>query len=249
MEFSNSEVFNFEGAFRGMRNPMNSWDKSDSVFGVMPLDNLIGEISGLVYNDELNKVDEEKFEEYCDKATIKYYDYDEVAEIALIGPNDMKLAHMLINGGSEHCKFLRQIMVSVDITAPIFYWSEFDTYKIGTTANSCSTMHKLHSEDITINSFEQSGLESKYLENKLIPYLKELQKKYNETKDIKFFREMKCILPSSWLQKRTWTANYEVLRNMIHQRKNHRLREWNEDFIDWCKSLPYAEELLFYKND
>lgn len=205
MKFENSNVYNFESAVRGVRNPMNSWNKSDSW--------------------------------WSEDGTYT------------IGWNDMKLLQNLLTAGdASHSKFMRQIFVSVDIEAPLYYWSEMDTYKVGTVANSCSTMHKLASIDITIDCFEpaKDGYESAFIKEQVIPHLKKLQDLYNETKDINYFRELKGCLPSSWLQKRTWTANYEVLRNIIKQRRNHRLREWSVDFINWCHTLPYADELLFY---
>lgn len=212
MNFTETEVFNFRGALRGMRNPLNSWYKSDSY--------------------EINN----KF---------------------IIGSNDLKLVQGLIPGGAEHRKFLRQIMVSVDITAPLYIWKELDTYKIGTTANSTSTMHKLASTPITLDCFEIGDYNPiieeddysirVYSEGVLIPFLESLRLKYLETKNKKYWKELIRWLPESWLQKRTITLNYEVLRNIVHQRAHHKLIEWTA-FIDWCKTLPYAEELIFYKN-
>lgn len=216
MKIENTEVFNFAGAFRGMRNPMNSWDKSDSNFE----------------NNQIN-----------------------------IGPNDMKLARSLIEGGSEHRKFLRQIFVSFDLTAPLYIWKEFDTYKVGTVANSTSTMHKLASTPITLDCFEIDDLNlvpyNEYAQRKelkynidpdfvqmaLIPYLEYLRQKYNETKDTVYWEELIRWLPESWLQKRTITLNYENLRNMYHQRKNHKLTEWHT-ICKWIETLPYAQELI-----
>lgn len=216
MKIENTEISNFAGAFRGMRNPMNSWDKSDSNFK----DNQIS-----------------------------------------IGPNDMKLARSLIEGGSEHRKFLRQIFVSFDLTAPLYIWKEFDTYKVGTVANSTSTMHKLASTPIALDCFEIDDLnlvpyneyaqrkELKYnidpdfIQMALIPYLEHLRQKYNETKEIVYWKELIRWLPESWLQKRTITLNYENLRNIYHQRKNHKLTEWHT-ICKWIETLPYAQELI-----
>ncbi len=216
MKIENTEISNFAGAFRGMRNPMNSWDKSDSNFK----DNQI-----------------------------------------YIGPNDMKLARNLIEGGTEHRKFLRQIFVSFDLTAPLYVWKEFDTYKVGTVANSCSTMHKLASTPIALDCFEIDDLnlvpydesaqrkELKYnidpdfIQMALIPYLEYLRQKYNETKEIVYWKELIRWLPESWLQKRTITLNYENLRNIYHQRKNHKLTEWHT-ICKWIETLPYAQELI-----
>lgn len=202
MKFENTEIFNFEGAIRGMRNPLNSWKKSDSYWG----------------------------------ASGRY----------IIGDNDMNLAQRLIKGGSEHRKFLRQIMVCVDITAPLYWWKEFDTYKVGTTANSTSTMHKLKDTPITLECFEIGDYkESKFIENSLIPYLEDLRIQYQETKDKSYWKELVRWLPNGWLQTRTVTLNYENIYSMIRQRNIHKLTEWSKDFIAWAESLPYAKELLF----
>lgn len=211
MKFENTEVFNFEGAFRGMRNPMNSWNKSDS---------------------------ERKYESWHDMSGGRY----------IIGKNDLKLAQRLIGSGNEHAKFLRQIFVSVDITAPLFWWSEADTYKIGTTANSCSTIHKLVSRDLIEEDFEvcRTNLEYRFL----LDAITNLNKCRNDTymTDKEKLIAMKTLLPTSYLQKRTWSANYAVLRNMYFQRQNHRLEQWSKDFIEWIKSLPYTNELIMYNN-
>ena len=216
MEFKNTEVFNFEGAFRGLRNPLNSWNKSDSRW-------------------ENNKY--------------------------IIGPNDLNLAQRLIKSGPEHAKFLRQIFVSVDITAPLYWWKEADTYKIGTTANSTSTMHKLTSKPITKEMFEWDNGDNlvvmsrktidgdnweqvftEYQED-IMMMCENLRQRYIETKNKAFWRALVQILPQSWLQTRTWTANYAVLRNIYFQRKNHKLKEWHQ-FCDWIKTLPYSKELI-----
>lgn len=204
MIFENTSVYNFENAFRGMRNPLDSWNKSDSY---------------------------------------KSSDVDYI-----IGKKDLKLAQKLIKGGVEHSKFMRQIFVSVDITAPLYWWSEFDTYKVGTVANSCSTMHKLYAYPFSINMFEVDNEYPRFIWDKLIDYLESVRQEYNRTKDIKLFRIMKQLLPSSFNQKRTITLSYAVLRNMYLQRKNHKLTEWSIDFVNWVKSLPYSEELICYKD-
>lgn len=220
MKFEHTEVWGFEHALRGMRNPMNSWEKSDSVFNENPNDFVIGE-------------------------------------------NDLKLAQKLIKAGSEHRKFLRQIFVSVDITAPLYVWSEFDTYKVGTTANSTSKMHKLASTSITIDCFEIDdyyALPSKmwgetvhndFIGGDLIPYLERLRQQFIETNDKKVWKELIRWLPESWLQTRTVTMNYENILNMYHQRKNHKLNEWSgiddsdkPNFVSWVKTLPYAKEFI-----
>ena len=220
MRFENTEVWGFKHAIRGMRNPKDSWDRSDSSFD--------GEL--------------------------------------IIGPNDMKLMKALISGGSEHRKFLRQIFISVDITAPFYWWKEFDTYKVGTVANSCSTMHKLDAYPITLDNFETDDyhpdlkLNGHAIDNITIePYINSfihfcelLRQKYLETKDKRYWKELVRWLPNGWLQKRTITMNYENVFSMIHQRSNHKQNEWSgkddpdlTNFIAWAHTLPYADELLF----
>lgn len=214
MKFRNTKVMNFENAFRGMRNPKNSWTKSDSYSG----------INGFV-----------------------------------IGENDMKLAQTLIKAGSEHRKFMRQIFVSVDITAPLYWWKEFDTYKVGTTSNSTSTMHKLATTPITLDCFEIDDYDNSIFVNKeeidyLIQFLESLRTKYLDTKDKRYWKELIRWLPESWLQTRTVTMTYENLFAMCSkgQRRFHKLNEWSgqdnasvPNFISWARSLPYAQELIF----
>ena len=212
MKFENIKVSNFEGAFRGLRNPMDSWDKSDSV----------------IRNDRT------------------YNNF-------VIGENDLNLAQRMIKGGSEESKFLRQIMVSLDITAPRYWWSEFDTYKVGIVANSCSTMHKLSAYPFTTDMFEierraDGEIEELSYWTILIDHLEMLRQKYIRDKNYKWFRILKQELPEGFLQKRTVTLDYANIRSMIHQRKHHRLSNWSVDFIGFCDTLPYAEELLFYEN-
>lgn len=197
-----------------------------------------------------------------------------IQKVAFIGPNDMELMQGLIRAGSSHRKFMRQILLSVDITAPSYWWREFDTYKIGPTANSTSTMHKLSSTPITYECFETENsydlfevdndnydkfreYEDKDLDNfilyegddsdnmiyRLIDYLEDLRNKYNVTKDKRYWYELIRWLPQSWLQTRTVTMNYENLLNICKQRKGHKLVEW-EQFINFVKTLPYANELI-----
>ena len=236
MKFENTEVWGFEHSFRGLRNPKNSWNRSDS--GKLYWD-------GTWYHEELKNY----FTEYG----VNFY----------IGENDMKLAQTLIKAGNEHRKFMRQIFVSVDITAPIYWWKEFDTYKVGTVANSTSTMHKLATTPITLDCFEiddydrnlsladnpkdDDGLDNiSTFEEDIIYVLENIRQKYLETKDKRYWKELVRWLPESWLQKRTITMNYENVRNMYFQRRNHKLTEWSESFIKWVESLPYAEELIMY---
>ena len=282
MKFENTNVSNFEGAFRGLRNPKNSWDKSDSFFGIINIDNYPyeSEIADNWVNyshPQLNwpqEYTEEGYnlqEQYCEKliknGTLKLNDNDDVAEVAFIGPQDMKLAQTLIKAGPEHRKFLRQIFVSVDITAPLYWWKEMDQYKIGTVTDSTSTMHKLTSKPITLESFEIEDFNQEivYYEvpgaqndigmfaDFMIEQLEFLRQKYLETKDKRYWKELVRWLPESWLQKRTWTANYEVVRSICQQRRNHKLNEWagkddpsKNNFIKWAREeLPYAQYLIF----
>ena len=270
MKFEHTEVMNFEGALRGMRNPLNSWNKSDSFFGIVcdhegdyAIDEVAyawveAEIKNLVEsNRDIDEIRDELYDkktEWLSANGIRSMNYDHHYTANFIGPNDMNLVKRLIAGGTEHRKFLRQIMVSVDITAPLYWWKEFDTYKVGTTANSTSTMHKLASTPITLECFETddyndhlSALNERTLSTfvgaELIPYLEALRQKYNETKDKRYWKELIRWLPNGWLQTRTVTMNYENLRSMYHQREHHKLTEWHS-FCDWVKTLPYAQELI-----
>lgn len=274
MKFEKTWVGNFEGAFRGLRNPKNSWDKSDSFFGVVNLDYAdkymeIADEWVKTFHPDLNWPEEftdegyNLAEEYADKliknGVLRLNDNDDVADLAFIGPQDMKLAQTLIKAGPEHRKFLRQIFVSVDITAPLYWWKEMDQYKIGTVTDSTSTMHKLTSKPITMDCFETDDYigstkiydREPYNEDatmndvwkELIEACETLRQRYNETHDKQYWKELVRILPESWLQKRTWTANYEVLRNIYFQRKNHKLSEWHS-FNAMVEKLPYAKDLI-----
>lgn len=176
-----------------------------------------------------------------------------------IGENDMGLSKKLINAGNEHRKFLRQIMVSVDITAPLYWWKEFDTYKIGTVANSCSTMHRIHSKPFELSDFSYEHLFNDMKLQTIIKWLNQYRELYVNWDDSKKYKDTKGrivnkkdvwwqmiqLLPSSYNQKRTVTMDYENIRSMVHQRSSHKLDEWSKVFIDWAHSLPYADELLF----
>lgn len=240
MKFENTEVFNFKGALRGMRNPKNSWNKSDSRFD-----------DGDCYLPT---------QPSCDDC--KLFDGFGKPCVPLIGANDMKLAQALIKGGSEHRKFLRQIFVSVDITAPLYWWKEFDTYKVGTVANSTSTMHKLATTPITRECFELDDYcdELQIMDefsvnigvNTHIALCEDLRKMYLKTGDKRFWKELIRWLPESWLQTRTVTMNYENLLTICKQRLHHKLNEWSgtdnpeaPNFISWVKTLPYAKEFIF----
>ena len=220
MKFENTEVWGFKHALRGMRNPLESWDKSDTF------------INGNCGTDCS-----------CENCS--------QTEGIEIGERDLFLMQKLIKAGSEHRKFLRQIFVAVDITAPLYFFKELDTYKVGTVANSTSTMHKLASTPITIDCFEMGDF-TPLIDNfkidlswqTIMTYLEQLRQRYNETKDKRYWKELIRLLPESWLQKRTITMNYENILNMYRQRKNHKLTEWSKSFCDWVKILPYAEELI-----
>lgn len=196
IKFENTEVCGIGHAIRGMRNPMNSWDKSDSY-------------EDIIYN------------------TFK------------LGENDKGLAMKLSKAGTDHRKFLRMITVYADITAPLYWWREYDTYKVGTVANSCSTMHTIHKRDLTLDDFSINNSQAGYYVDIIID-LNALRKKYCETKDIETFRALIGLLPSSYNQKRTVMLNYEVLANIYKSRQGHKLKEWHE-FIEWIEGLPYTD--------
>lgn len=282
MKFENIAVYNFDNAFRGMRNPKNSWHLSDSAFGITHLDNvdaIADDVAAawveFLYPGELPTdyayLLEEKHEWLIKNGIISVE--DDYCVYAFIGPKDMKLAHGLIKGGSEHRKFMRQIFVSVDITAPLYWWKEFDTYKVGTVANSTSTMHKMAAKPITMECFEtddyqeyctflpdflgEEGLSADDCESmivRFIDFLEGLRQKYIETKDKRFWKELIRWLPESWLQTRTVTMDYENLLAMCSrgQRRFHKLNEWSgqddktlPNFISMSRDLPYAQELIF----
>lgn len=285
MQFKNTRAYNFEGAFRGMRNPMNSWDRSDSQFCLTDIymdDTLTEVCDAWIENENIERrergaeelsPDMPNYDEYYNalekyenwllhEGLLEQSDYGaNVYEIAFLGPNDLGLAQRLILAGNEHAKFMRQIFVSVDITAPLLWWKEFDTYKVGTVANSTSTMHKLSSAPITKEMFEfddnaddlivshgksVSGeweyVFSDYIDD-IIHICEELRLKFKETGDAAYWRALIQILPSAYLQTRTVTMSYANLRNIYFQRMNHKLKEWSL-FCDWILTLPYSKELI-----
>lgn len=207
MKITNTEVYGFEAALRGMRNPMNSWHLQDSV---------------------------------------PYYCMSDILwDATLIGERDLDLAKRLIKAGNEHCKFLRQIQVWADFEMPLYWWSEFDTYKFN-TKNSCSTMHKLFNakKEIELDDFVYSKEDINTL-NFVIRELNSLRKRYLETKDFNYVIRGKRLLPTSFKQKRTVNTNYAELINIYNQRKNHRLKEeWQDVFCKWCEELPYFKQFL-----
>ena len=257
MKFERTWTGNWKNAFHGLRHPMESYARSDSQFGIAENDEWLTEVANEViysYNENPEDIFEAR-EDLYDKGILRWGKY--TAEYAFIGKNDLDLAQRMIKAGTPNDKFLRQIFVSVDITAPLYWWKEMDTYKVGTTANSTSTMHKLATTPITLTCFEIDDL-NEWLElngqplnygfENIIKYCEDLRQKYLETKDIRYWKELIRWLPESWLQTRTFTCNYSILRNVVHWRKNHRLKyEW-DSFIKWCKTLPYSEELIFYNN-
>lgn len=168
----------------------------------------------------------------------------------VIGEIDLSLAHRLAVSGSDHRKYLRQVFVSVDITAPIYWWKEFDTYKVGTTANSTSTMHRIHSKDFSRDDFSTDHMTEGALGalDNMISFLEKSRIKFTETKDKKYWYDIIQLLPSSYNQMRTVTLNYENLINMYYARRSHKLDEWHT-FCDWIRSLPYASELILIKEE
>ena len=218
IKIENTEIVGWEAAIRGMRNPLNSWEKSDSVKCYANAN-----CPGICKNN--------------------------VSGIC-IGPNDYDLMTRLRNAGTDHRKFMRMITVYVDITAPLYWWKEFDTYKVGTVANSCSTMHKIHAKEFTLDDFSHEHLlihANTY--NGYVPYsilesvigaLNEFRDLYLETKNKAYWWQLIQLLPSSYNQRRTVMLNYEVLANIYKSRRNHKLDEWHV-FCEWIENLPYAE--------
>lgn len=240
IKIENVEIVGSEAAIRGMRNPMNSWEKSDSGWTRVSHEEAVD-----IYNDDSIEIIDE-----CDR------DEDGVS-FYIIGKNDRDLMMQLRNAGTDHRKFMRMITVYVDITAPLYWWKEFDTYKVGTVANSCSTMHKIAAKEFTLEDFSCEHLLSYWGEEKVNPTiiypctpmqhinqtiacLNVCRKKYLETKDKKYWWQMIQLLPSSYNQKRTVMLNYEVLANIYKSRLNHKLDEWRE-LCAWIETLSYAE--------
>ena len=248
IEITNDETYGWEAAIRGMRNPMNSWNKSDSY-------------------DHSPMMDEDDFEEYKQDGSISplaKYCSDPLSlhnTMFVIGDNDLSLMKKLAKAGTDHRKFMRMITVSCDITAPLYWWKEFDTYKVGTVANSCSTMHKIQAKEFTIDDFSREhlddsatqgfgirdGLTGEYsgidissvgVLQFICDVLNMCRYRYLETKDKKYWWQMIQLLPSSYNQKRTVMLNYEVLANIYKSRRNHKLDEWHT-FCDWIENLPY----------
>lgn len=230
LKIENTEVVGWEAAVRGMRNPLNSWEKSDSRFGCG--------------NDN---------EYFCDNCSSSFH-CTSLKKTYNIGPNDLDLMTRLRNAGTDHRKFMRMITAYLDITAPLYWWKEFDTYKVGTVANSCSTMHKIADKEFTFDDFSHEKLiNSACMEIQeqhirispiqalatTIECLNSYRDLYLQTKDKKYWWQMIQLLPSSYNQRRTVMLNYEVLANIYKSRKDHKLDEWHT-FCDWIESLPYS---------
>lgn len=209
------ETFGWETAVRGMRNPLNSWEKSDS----------------LSYEDD-------------EGATIDY--------LYNVGRKDKELMTTLVKAGTDHSKFMRMLGIAMDVVAPLYWWKEFDTYKVGTVANSCSTMHKIQAKEFTLDDFSHEHLIDEYWEDGFwesewlddlrttIARLNRARNRFLKTKDKKYWWQMIQLLPSSYNQRRTVMLNYEVLRNQYHARKNHKLDEWH-DYCKMLEALPHSD--------
>ena len=217
IKIENVDVYGWEAAIRGARNPMNSWDKEDT----------------------------------------QYFDLCGVLPVPSIGSNDLRLLRNLANAGPDHGKYLRMVTVTVDLTAPLYWWKEFDTYKVGTVANSCSTMHKIHAKPFSMDDFSHEHLfngidrtegedDLEYYENPttalnyIVRVLNYYRNRFLETKDKRYWWQLIQLLPSSYNQRRTVLLNYQVLKSMYHARRNHKLDEWR-DFCGFIRSLPYSE--------
>lgn len=222
IRIENTGVYGFEAAIRGMRNPMNSWDKSDS--HVCECANGYLDCPMVLNDDEPAKeCDPDKYN-FC------------------VGEKDFCLMKKLAAAGPDHGKFLRMITVTADITAPLYWYKEYDTYKVGTVANSCSTMHKIADKEFTLDDFSHEYLNEKslYMLNDTIQYLNAVREAFIEAKDKHYWWQMIQLLPSSYNQRRTVQLNYAVLKNIYHARKSHKLDEWNK-FCQWIEGLPYSE--------
>lgn len=232
LTIENVETYGWEAAIRGMRNPKNSWEKSDSEHDSC--------------TDSCAKWDECHVGYHCPIAK------NEDGSYFCIGKNDFVLMNRLVNAGADHGKFMRMIVVWLDITAPLYWWKEFDTYKVGTVANSCSTMHKIAAKKFTREDFSREHLLGENIipdhvdENpfdimdSVINCLNYCREEYLETKDKRWWWQMIQLLPSSYNQRRTVMLNYAVLKNIYHARKDHKLDEWHT-LCDWIESLPYSE--------
>lgn len=226
IKLERTSVMNFENALRGMRNPMNSWDKADSYFSCGDFDC------------------QTKCAENC-----ACCNWSRVGRVYIIGDNDLDLARRLVKAGSDHRKFLRQIFVSVDVTAPLYWWKEMDQYRVSVTTNSTSTMHRIHAKPFELDDFSYERMSAqgvKLLAEHVIPFLEGTRMLYNEKEDpdVKrcLWNDMIQLLPSSYNQMRTCTLNYENLLNIYFARRYHKLDEWHT-YCDWISGLPYFREM------
>ena len=226
LKIDNFEVMGWEHAIRGMRNPMNSWDKIDS---------FMCDIAHC---------------ESCNKKKNMDCDYADMGSGMVLGNNDHDLMMRLRNAGTDHRKFMRMITVYVDIFAPLYWWKEFDTYKVGTVANSCSTMHKIADKEFTLEDFSTDQLftESTAILDYIISHLNDMRDRYLMTKDKRYWWQMIQLLPSSYNQKRTVMLNYEVLANIYKSRKDHKLDEWHT-LCHWIEELPHSEIIIGHYTD
>ena len=236
IKIENTDVYGFEAAVRGMRNPLNSWELSDSF-------------------------ECEHYEEFSDWCDVCEYEGCQMFKVIHTGPNeyhiectaehkfvigekDLKLMHQLALAGDDHGKFARFINVTVDVTAPTYWWLEFDTYKVGTVSNSCSKMHKIHEKEFSVDDFSHEHLDKYPIEllSETIRVLNVARREFLETKDKKYWWYLIQLLPMSYNQHRTVQLNYQVLNRIYHARKNHKLDEWHV-FCDWVEKLPYFKEI------
>lgn len=281
IQFDNVSVSNMANAIRGMRNPLESWDSMDSRFGIQCDDDEYdmarlfditdawmqylgyGRLEDIELEVDRNQwiKAEKDIEKWLWDSSLLEMD-GPYEDRFYFGPKDLKLAQSLIHAGTDESKFMRQIFISVNITAPLYWWKEMDTYKVGTVANSTSTMHKLSSRPIEINDFSfdkeldnltiatndithggEYDFDVRDAIDDIIYACEHLRQKYIQTKDKRYWRALIQLLPESYNQTRTWTANYAVLRNIYFARRNHKLQEWR-DFCKWIETLPWAKELI-----
>lgn len=235
IKIENTDVYGFEAAIRGMRNPMNSWDKSDS-----------GYCEGRSARCDNCPIEPDEYAP-CYNALVNK------GKLYVVGQKDFALMKQLVRAGSDHSKFMRMITVTCDITAPMYWWKEMDTYKVGTVRNSCSTMHKIHAKEFELSDFSYEHLSDSSLAifEKLVDELNFWRNEYDHgvnKGDKYFWWQMIQLMPSSYNQRATWQANYAVLRNIYHARKNHKLDEWHE-FCYWVESLPNSELITYNKEN
>lgn len=266
IKIEHTKVFNFEGALRGLRNPKDSWHLSDSQYGIGSSEEARSraiEVARTYLPDEMKDGREEIitiFANYLmENGYNKYLLCDgDYGEFAFIGCNDLNLAQRMIGAGTDESKFMRQIFVSMDITMPLYMWKEFDTYKVATVSNSCSTMHTMDKKEVTKDfySFDSEKPLSELpvddytkmleIQERAVNDVEWLRKKYKETGDKRYWRLMIQVNPDGWMQKRTWTGNYQVLRAEYFARRYHKNIEWRE-FCDKIKLMPYGKELICFE--